>query len=108
MKCHEGTGGKIIMGIEDNVKRIADMEERLNRLNDFIKKAEELCGCMHQVSEDADMLGEYLESSEWKEDFALDENGELPEDLKRGVLSEDGIWNSLEAYRELKEEIRKI
>ena len=29
------------------------------------------------------------------------EAGALPRDLKRGVLSEDGIWNLLEAYREL-------
>jgi hypothetical protein len=30
-----------------------------------------------------------------------DQQGRLPKDLKRGVLSEDGIWNLLEDYREL-------
>lgn len=29
-------------------------------------------------------------------DFEADENGRLPEGLKRGVLSEDGLWNLLE------------
>ena len=39
------------------------------------------------------ILSEYYESDEWKQDFADDEAGLLPKDLKRGVLSEDGIWN---------------
>jgi len=34
-------------------------------------------------------------------DFAADEAGNLPPDLKRGVLSEDGIWNLLSDYREI-------
>ena len=33
---------------------------------------------------------------EWKEDFEADEKGKLPKDLKRGVLSEDGIYNMLD------------
>ena len=40
----------------------------------------------------------------WKTDLALDEAGKLPEDLKRGVLSEDGIYNLLERYKESTEE----
>jgi hypothetical protein len=30
-----------------------------------------------------------------------DEAGQYPDKLKRGVLSEDGIWNMLERNREL-------
>ena len=41
------------------------------------------------------ILAEYYESKEWKQDFADDEAGLLPKDLKRGVLSEDGLWNLL-------------
>ena len=37
----------------------------------------------------------------WKLDFAADEAGNLPPDLKRGVLSEDGIWNLLSDYRDI-------
>ena len=36
-----------------------------------------------------------------KEDFAADESGEIPADIKRGVLSEDGIYNLLERNREI-------
>ena len=48
------------------------------------------------VQEDMAALKAYHGSDEWKRDFADDEQGLLPQDLKRGVLSEDGIWNLLE------------
>ena len=41
-------------------------------------------------------LSDYYGSPEWKRDYAADEAGLLPSDLKRGVLSEDGIYNLLE------------
>ncbi len=46
-------------------------------------------------------LETYYTSSAWKQDFADDEAGLLPADLKRGVLSEDGIYDLLETYQEL-------
>ena len=48
-------------------------------------------------------LEAYYASDEWKEDFAADEAGLLPKNLKRGVLSEDGIYNLLEEYKEVSE-----
>ena len=42
-----------------------------------------------------DILSDYYGSDTWKQDFADDEAGLLPKDLKRGVLSEDAIWNLL-------------
>ena len=41
-------------------------------------------------------LAAYLDGGDWLRDYEADERGELPEDLKRGVLSQDGIWNLLE------------
>ncbi len=41
-------------------------------------------------------LSDYYSSSAWKRDYAADEAGLLPKDMKRGVLSEDGIYNLLE------------
>jgi len=45
-------------------------------------------------------LEAYYTSDEWKRDFADDEKGLLPKKLPRGVLSEDGVYNLLEEYRE--------
>jgi hypothetical protein len=41
-------------------------------------------------------LSDYYNSDAWKRDFAADEAGLLPKDLKRGVLYEDGIYALLE------------
>ena len=43
----------------------------------------------------------YYTSPEWKEDYETDEAGRLPNNLKRGVLSEDGIYNLIERYHDL-------
>ena len=45
-------------------------------------------------------------SQQLKDDLAADEAGDFPEKLKRGVLSEDGIWNVLERNKELMERIK--
>ena len=40
-------------------------------------------------------LTDYYLGGQWLADYQADERGELPADLKRGVLSEDGVWNLL-------------
>ena len=47
------------------------------------------------------VLSEYYGSEAWKQDYAADEAGMVPADLPRGILSEDGLYNVLEQYREL-------
>ena len=37
----------------------------------------------------------YYESGQWLKDYEADERGELPPTLKRGVLSQDGLWELL-------------
>lgn len=50
---------------------------------------------------DKALLGEliaYYESGQWLQDYTLDEQGCFPADLKRGVLSQDGVYDFLEMY----------
>lgn len=42
----------------------------------------------------------YYTSGEWREDYEADERGELPPDLKRGVLSQDALYDLLEGLSE--------
>ena len=58
------------------------------------------------VLEDIKALDAYYGSEEWKQDYADDEAGLLPDNLKRGVLSEDGIWNLLSDAHELDERLK--
>ena len=47
------------------------------------------------ISKMVQELTEYMDSGLWLQDYECDERGELPKDLKRGVLSEDGLYNLL-------------
>lgn len=79
--------------------------ERITRYEKIMREAERMID--EDAAEDAETLRGYISeleayyaSDEWKQDFADDEAGLLPADLKRGVLSEDGIYDLLEKYRE--------
>lgn len=37
----------------------------------------------------------------WRYDFELDEKGSLPPELKRGVLSQDGVYNLLDEIKSI-------
>ena len=43
----------------------------------------------------------YYGSKEWRADFEADEAGRLPEGLKRGVLSEDALYDLITMHSEL-------
>ena len=47
-------------------------------------------------SDDLAILLDYYENGQWLRDYRLDEQGLLPSDLKRGILSEDGFYNYLQ------------
>jgi hypothetical protein len=81
------------------IERIKWMEHRFNNALAAIKDGSAVS--LKAVKEDVAELSKYYGSELWKQDFAADEAGVLPPDLKRGVLSEDGIWNLLSDYREI-------
>ena len=39
------------------------------------------------------LLADYMSGGDWLQDYEADEAGLLPPDLKRGVLSQDGLYN---------------
>ena len=84
---------------EIEIERIKWMEQRFNNALAAIK--DESAASLKAIKEDVAELSKYYGSELWKLDFAADEAGNLPPDLKRGVLSEDGIWNLLSDYRDI-------
>ena len=90
----------------ERLARIREMEQRLQRLLAWQAELERLLDALPQVREDEEVLSGYLESPDWREDYEADEAGQLPPDLPRGVLSEDGIYNALETQRELTDALR--
>lgn len=90
---------------KEQIARIRKMERRLNRASAAVKRLEAALDKWEAVQEDIAALEEYYGSELWKQDFADDEAGLLPADLKRGVLSEDALWDLLTACKELKERL---
>ena len=44
------------------------------------------------------ILAQYYESGQWLRDYELDEQGLLPQNLKRGVLSQDALYAFLDIW----------
>ena len=81
------------------IERIKWMEQRFNNALAAIKDG--AIDSLKAIKEDIAELSKYYGSEQWKQDFAADEAGNLPPDLKRGVLAEDSIWNLLFDYSEI-------
>ena len=78
-----------------NIERITEMEQRFDRVDEALQALEIAVDTITKLEDDILKLDAYYSSDEWKADFKSDELGLLPQDLKRGVLSEDAIWDLL-------------
>jgi hypothetical protein len=91
---------------KQQIARIRQMERRIDRALLAVKRLSTALDKWEAVQEDIAALDKYYGSDEWKQDFADDEAGLLPADLKRGVLSEDAIWNLLADCKELNKKVK--
>ena len=89
-------------------ERINDMEQLMERASSAVINFSAALDKFVEAQQAIAALNDYYGSDEWKQDFADDEAGLLPVDLKRGVLSEDGIWNLLADNRELMNRMREV
>ena len=87
---------------------IYEMESILNKAVEKMDALEKMIAEYKDFQSEIRKLEAYYTSPQWKEDLAMDEAGKFPEKLKRGVLSEDGIWNALERNQELIDSIGMI
>ena len=88
--------------------RIREMEQRLDEALEAIRQLDEALNRYEAIQTDIRTLATYLGSDEWRQDLADDERGFLPPDLKRGVLSEDGIWNLLDDNIDLAQRMQTL
>ncbi len=78
------------------IERIAEYEEKLDRCLGVLERLRSALDGYFAAQDDIRALERYYLSPEWRKDFEDDEAGKLPKELKRGVLSEDGIDHMLE------------
>ena len=85
--------------------RIAHYEEIMDRIIRIARLDGVTPGVYASVLPELKELEAYYTSPEWKEDYEADEAGLLPDGLKRGVLSQDGISDLLDRFRDLKTDL---
>lgn len=86
----------------EQIERIERMERHLERAGKAVRGLAAALDEYEAAQESLRELEAYYGSAEWKQDFADDEAGRLPRDLRRGVLSEDALWNLLEEWDEIR------
>lgn len=92
----------------EQIERIKLMEQRLDRAAAAVMELSAALDKYMEVQEAIYELSQYYGGETWKKDLADDEAGLLPADLKRGVLSEDAVWNVLSDCSELNQRMAEF
>lgn len=90
------------MDVTTQIKRIKYMEQALEEASEVLRKLDGNPECCTAVRRQIEELSAYYGSEEWFVDFDSDRAGELPQDLKRGVLSQDAVYDLLMEYDRLR------
>ena len=92
----------------NRIERITKMEEALDlcrkNFNELLVALDHYESC----EKDYLKLEEYYLGDQWMKDFEADETGKLPKDLKRGVLSEDAVYDLLTDRKEILVRMAKL
>ena len=83
-------------------ERIQIMESALDEVTEKISALRQAFTDYTGIREKIIQLEQYYTSDLWMKDYEDDEAGKLPEDLKRGVLSQDAIDDMLNDDLELR------
>lgn len=75
--------------------RVMQMEKYFDAVQDILNKKEINIYEEAEIIEMIRSLRLYQESGQWLKDFECDEQGRISFKFKRGVLSEDGLYNLL-------------
>ncbi len=85
----------------NQIERIRLMEEKADKVRSALEKLQDATKLYKEIIPDVKDLERYYETI-WRDDFEDDEKGKLPADLKKGILSEDALYNLLAEFDEVK------
>lgn len=89
----------------EQIRRIAQMETYLDEIAAAQAEFSAVLEKYGALQEKLTALAAYYESPVWMRDFTDDEAGKLPRELKRGVLSEDAVYDVLTEHGRLRQEM---
>ena len=83
------------------LNRIKRMESYLDEATLTVKELSRALEKYEKVAKKYYKLEDYYGGSDWRMDFEADEAGLIPHEIKRGVLSEDAVYNLIVEHKEL-------
>lgn len=89
------------------LERIQQAEQTFDQASQLTSQ---LAAALEQATSLPQLLAELIAyyEGDWRSDYEADERGELPAGLKRGVLSQDGIYNLLTDQADLGADLRAL
>jgi hypothetical protein len=90
----------------EQIELIRKMEEIMDRVQNAVKQCQDALQNFADLEDEIDELNTYYMDGAWREDYEADEKGKIPKDLKRGVLSQDTLFDLLEETDRLQNAIR--
>ena len=86
---------------KSQIERIKRMESYLDESAAAVTELAAALDRYEKIQTKYYRLEGYYGSTKWMDDFEADEAGKLPDDLKRGVLSEDAVYDLITDHRDL-------
>ena len=81
--------------LQCRIDRVRQMEQYMDEISEVLKNNPAVVKDDAELCKKIEILTDYMDSGQWLLDYEADERGELPKDLKRGVLSQDGLYHLL-------------
>ena len=92
----------------DQISRIEEMEKCLDLSAGAVRNAAQALDEYEAALKAYKKLSDYYGSDRWMKDYEDDEAGRLPAGLKRGVLSEDAVYDLIQDFRALQLRMMKL
>lgn len=92
----------------NQIERITKMEENLDAVTNAQDELLSALENYEKVLDNFKELSAYYGSEDWLKDFNDDNEGKFPKDLKRGVLSEDAVYDLVSEDKYLLNKMLKL
>ncbi len=92
----------------EQIQRIGRLEATCDRGTEALAQLVRAAGEYQQLLPELQELEAYYLSPQWLEDRDADQAGQLPKDLKRGILAEDTIYDLLTDISAMKALLREL
>lgn len=92
----------------DQIERITHMEAILDQAEAVATALDLALDRWEELQEGFAELEAYYSGGEWMRDYDDDTAGKIPKDLKRGVLSEDAVYNLLTDWDRLRKRMAEL